>query len=159
MKKLIDTILSGKRKRFLRSRPIYQTSARVSEMDLLMIARKMECKLPLGLSKWLLAAGYGDIENSLSFRKDWFCLIGHGPLNGNLAFAQDELSNIYAYDPKDGVIYFISSDNRSYARMTDDFCSFLQELVQRDYNLAAWRDSLALQHYDTIDEQHPQEAA
>lgn len=159
MKEIIDTILFGKRKRFLRSQPIYQTSARVSEMDLFRVARKLDCRLTIGLSKWLLSAGYGDIENTLSFREDWFCLIGHGPLSGDVAFAHDNLDNLYAYDPKDGVIYFISSNDSGYARIADDFCSFLQGLVQRDYNLAAWRDSLTLQHFGANGDGHPQEAA
>ena len=40
MKKLIDTILADKRRRFLIKKPIYQTSSRVSEMDLFRIAKK-----------------------------------------------------------------------------------------------------------------------
>lgn len=149
MKKTIDTILAAKRKRFLRSQPIYQTTSRVTEMDLFQIARTLDAKLNVGLSKWLLTAGYGDIEDSLSFRKDMFCLIGQGPLSGHVAFARDKQDNIYAYSPKDGTIYFIASDNRGYARMADDFIAFLQELALRDYNLAAWRDGLKLEHHDS----------
>jgi hypothetical protein len=149
MKKTIDTILSAKRKRLLRSQPIYQTSRRASEMDLFRVARKLDCKLTVDLSKWLLTAGYGDIEHSLSFREDWFCLIDQGPLGGNVAFAHDNLDNLYAYDPRNGSIYFISHDGAGYARLAASFCEFLQELVKRDYDLAAWRNSLALERLDT----------
>lgn len=155
MKKLIDTILADKRKRFLVKKPIYQTSSRVNEMDLFRIAKKLDCKLSVGLSKWLLTAGYGDIEQSLSFREDWFCLLENGPLKGKVAFAQDDKENTYAYDPKDGAIYFVGQDG--YARMADDFNEFLQELVNRRYNLAEWRDSLDLQHYSVST--NPQAAA
>lgn len=147
MKEIIDTVLSAKRKRLLRNQPIYQTSKRVSEMDLYRVALKLNCKLTLGLSKWLLAAGYGDIEHSLSFREDWFCLIGPGPLNGNVAFAHDDQDNLYAYDPQHSTIYFINQKQNGYARLADDFCSFMRELAQRDYNLAGWRDSLTLQPF------------
>jgi len=155
MKKLIDTILADKRKRFLVKKPIYQTSSRVNEMDLFRIAKKLDCKLSVGLSKWLLTAGYGDIEQSLSFREDWFCLLENGPLKGKVAFAQDDKGNTYAYDPKDGAIYFVGQDG--YARMADDFNEFLQELVNRRYNLAEWRDSLELAHYSAS--ANPQAAA
>ena len=154
MKKLIDTILADKRKRFLIKKPIYQTSSRVNEMDLFRIAKKLDCKLSVGLSKWLLTAGYGDIEQSLSFREDWFCLLENGPLQGKVAFAQDNKENTYAYDPKDGAIYFVGQGG--YARMTDDFNQFLEELVKRKYDLAGWRDSLQLQHYG--DSTNPQAA-
>jgi hypothetical protein len=154
MKKLIDTILTDKRKHFLVKKPIYQTSSRVSEMDLFRIAKKLDCKLSVGLSKWLLSAGYGDIEHSLSFREDWFCLLENGPLKGKVAFAQDDKENTYAYDPKDGAIYFVSRNG--FARLADDFRAFLQELIKREYNLAAWRDSLKLQHYN--DNDNPQAA-
>jgi hypothetical protein len=158
MKKLIDTILAGKRKRFLRRQAIYQTSARVSEMDLFRVARRLDCKLTVDLSKWLLSAGYGIIENSLSFREDWFCLLDDGPLKGDVAFARDNQDNIYAYDPGDGAIYFIGSNNNGYARLADDFCSFLRELVKRNYDLAAWRDSLTLQHFGAAGSTSPQQA-
>ena len=154
MKKLIDTVLTDKRKRFLIKKPIYQTSSRVNEMDLFRIAKKLDCKLSVGLSKWLLTAGYGDIEQSLSFREDWFCLLENGPLQGKVAFAQDNKENTYAYDPKDGAIYFVGQGG--YARMTDDFNQFLEELVKRKYDLAGWRDSLQLQHYG--DSTNPQAA-
>lgn len=148
MKKTIDTILSAKRKRFLRSQPIYQTTARVSEMDLFRVARNLNCKLTVGLSKWLLSAGYGDIENSLSFREDWFCLINHPPLPNLVAFAHDNLDNLYAYNPKDGSIYFVGNNEAGYARLADDFIAFLQELAQRDYDLAGWREGLTLERYE-----------
>ena len=151
MKKTIDTVLTAKRKRFLRRKPIYQTSARASEMGLFRVARQLDCKLTLGLSKWLLEAGDGDIESSLSFREDWFCLLSHPPLSGLVVFAHDNLDNLYAYDPEDDTIYFIAAGNSGYARLADDFCAFLNELIRRDYNLAAWRDSLTLEKFDAPD--------
>ena len=156
---LIDTILAGKRRRFLAKHPIYHTSSRATEMELFQIAQNLNCKLTPGLSKWLLTAGYGDIEHSLSFRKDAFCLLSDGPLQGVVVFAHDDQDNIYAYDPEDGAIYFVSSSDKGYARLTDDFCGFLQELVKRDYDLATWRDSLTLQQSGAADDALPQEVA
>lgn len=153
MKKTIDTVLSAKRKRFLRNQPIYQTSARASEMGLYKVAKKLQCKLTLGLSKWLLEAGYGDIENNLSFREDWFCLLNRSPLPSLVAFAHDDQDNLYAYDPKKDTIYFIAADNSGYARLADDFCTFLNELIKRDYDLPTWRDSFTLEKFDTAETQ------
>lgn len=158
MKELIDTILTGKRKRFLRSKPIYETSSRATEMELFQIAQKLNCKMALGLSKWLLTAGYGDIEQTLSFRRDWFCLLSNGPLKGYVVFAHDDQNNIYAYEPEDGAIYFVNL-NGDYARLADDFCAFLQKLVERDYNLAAWRDSLTLRRAEAAGSGSSQQAA
>ena len=156
---LIETILTGKRRRFLAKHPIYQTSSRATEMELFQIAQNLNCKLTPSLSKWLLTAGYGDIERSLSFRKDWFCLLRDGPLQSVVAFAHDDQDNIYAYDPEDGAIYFVSSSDKGYARLADDFCGFLQELIKRNYDLATWRNSLELQHHGTTDDTLPKEAA
>ena len=156
---LIETILTGKRRRFLAKHPIYHTSSRATEMELFQIAQNLNCKLTPSLSKWLLTAGYGDIERSLSFRKDWFCLLSDGPLQSVVAFAHDDQDNIYAYDPEDGAIYFVSSSDKGYARLADDFCGFLQELIKRNYDLATWRNSLELQHHGAADDTLPKEAA
>ena len=59
------------------------------------------------LRNWLLMAGYGDISDVLSFRKEWFRVTDRGALNGRIGFAQDDLGNFYSFFPIDGAIHFI----------------------------------------------------
>ena len=142
MQDIIKIILAAKRKHFLHSKPIFHFSAPAAEMDLFMIARKLDCKLSVGLCQWLRAAGYGDINETLTFRNDYFASITEGALAGCVTFARDELGNLYAFSQNDEGIYYIDQHGDVYARMSGNFMSFLQELIRRDYNLAQWRDSL-----------------
>ncbi len=146
MQNTIKTILAAKRRHFLHNKPVFTFFAPAAEMELFLTARKLNCKLSVNLSRWLRAAGYGDINETLSFRHDHFAVVAEGALAGCVTFARDELGNSYAFSQKDGGIYYIDRHGDSYARMADDFAAFLQELVQRDYNLAQWRDSLAPKH-------------
>lgn len=144
MQNTIKTILAARRRSFLSSKPIFHYYSPATEMDLFMTARKLDCKLAVGLCQWLRAAGYGDINDTLVFRPEYFAAVSHGALTGYIAFAHDEAGNAYAFRPGGGEIYFISQHEAAYARMADDFRAFLQELIRRDYNLAAWRESLTM---------------
>ncbi len=149
MQNTIKTILGAKRKSFLSSKPIFHFFAPATEMDLFMTARRLDRKLVLGLCQWLRAAGYGDINGMLIFRAEDFSAVSHGALTGYVTFAHDEAGNTYAFKPGDGAIFFISAQGGDYARLADDFRLFLHELIQRDYNLAAWRETLTLTHDDS----------
>lgn len=142
MDEIVKTILAAKRKRFLRSRPVFERAAPVSEAELFRLATGLNFRFPLGLSRWLLRAGYGDIDETLSFREDQFSVVNEGPLNGLVLFAQDASGNHYAFNPEDGSIYFIKSAEQGVARISDDFAAFLQELIRRDYKLEEWVASL-----------------
>ncbi len=146
MQNTIKTILAAKRRHFLHSKPIFNFFAPAAEMELFMTARKLNCKLAVNLCRWLRSAGYGDIGETLSFRNDYFALITEGDLAGCVTFARDELGNSYAFNQKDGVIYLVGRDG-GHARMANDFAAFLAELVQRDYDLAQWRASIAAKHH------------
>lgn len=145
MQNAIKTILAAKRKHFLLSKPVFKFFAPAAEMDLFITAQKLEKKLAVGLSQWLRSAGYGDINETLMFRNDYFACVSQGALTGCVTFARDEVGNSYAFKPEDGSIYYISLHECAYARMSDNFLAFLQELIKRDYNLAQWRESLALE--------------
>jgi hypothetical protein len=140
MDKIAKTILSAKRRKFLRSRPVFERHAPVSEAELFRLATALNFKFALGLSKWLLLAGYGDIDETLSFREEWFSIIEGA---GHVSFAQDIVGNRYAFNPKDGSIYYIGHPERVAVRVSDDFPSFLQELIRRDYRLKEWMDSIS----------------
>ncbi len=144
MQNTIKIILSAKRRSFLTSKPVFHYHAPATEMDLFMTARRLDCKLMVGLCQWLRAAGYGDINDMLIFRDEYFSTITQGALTGFITFAHDEAGNAYAFKPQDGGIYFVSMYENAYARMADDFHAFLQELIRRDYNLAQWRESLKM---------------
>lgn len=143
MDEIAKIILSAKRRKFLRGRPIFVRFAPVSEAELFHLARGLNFKFVLGLSKWLLLAGYGDIDETLSFRKEWFSVIDGGAADGLISFAQDTAGNRYAFNPKDGSIYCIRHPDQIVARISDDFLSFLQELIRRDYQLKEWLDSIS----------------
>lgn len=143
MDEIAKTILSAKRRRFLRSRPVFERYAPVSEAELFRLATGLNFKFALGLSKWLLLAGYGDIDETLSFREGCFSVIDGEPLCGLVSFAKDIIGNRYAFNPKDGGIYHISPPEQVATRMSDDFPSFLQELIRRDYQLQEWVDSIS----------------
>ena len=142
MDEIAKAILSAKRKRFLRSRPVFERVAPVSEAELFRVARGLNFRFPLGLSKWLLMAGYGDIDQTLGFRENLFSVIDGEPLSGHVAFAQDVSGNRYAFNPQDGSVYYIKSPDLAVARISDDFPSFLRELARRDYQLQEWMASL-----------------
>lgn len=145
MDEIAKAILSAKRKRFLRSRPVFECHAPVSEDELFRIATQLNFKFAVGLSKWLRLAGYGDIDENLSFRKECFSVINEAPLNGHVSFAQDTAGNRYAFNPKDGSIYFICHPGQVAVRISDDFPSFLRELIRRDYQLKEWMSSIPIQ--------------
>lgn len=144
MDEIAKTILSAKRKKFLRSRPVFECYTPVSEAELFHLATGLNFKFSLGLSKWLRLAGFGDIDETLSFRKEWFSVINGTPQDGYVSFAQDISGNHYAFNPADGSIHCISNPEKLATRIADDFPSFLQELIQRDYQLTAWMDGARL---------------
>lgn len=144
MDEIAKIILSAKRRRFLRSRPVFERYAPVSEAELFRLAKGLNFKFSLELSKWLRLAGYGDIDEILSFREDKFSVINGGTLDGCVQFAQDVAGNRYAFNPADGSIHCIPHAGQPATQVSRDFPSFLQELIRRDYQLTAWMDGLSL---------------
>jgi hypothetical protein len=137
-------ILSAKRRRFLLRRRIFKRYLTVSEGELLRVAKGLNFKFDLGLSRWLLLAGYGDIDKNLSFREYWFSVIADETEQDYVSFAQDASGNRYAISLSDGGIYYVQQHRQDIPRIAQDFCSFLQELIQRDYQLNAWMDSISI---------------
>jgi hypothetical protein len=100
--------------------------------------------LPNDLRSWLLAVGYGDIDDELSFRREWLARIESGHLKGCARFAQDILGNFYAFDSS-GRIFFLSRSEPAFAAMSAGFLEFVEELVRRDYKLVDWVNTLETQ--------------
>jgi len=143
MDEIAKIIMSAKRRRFLRSRPVFERHTHVSEAELFRLAKGLNFKFAVGLSKWLLLAGYGNIDETLSFREEWFSIIDWEPLNGHVSFAQDIAGNRYTFNPTDGSIYFIRHPERVAIKVSDDFPSFLRELIRRDYRLNEWMSNIS----------------
>ncbi len=148
MQSLFARVLSAKRKKLFGTKAIFQPYKQVSEVDLQSLEGKLGCALPDALRGWLLEAGFGDLNDDLSFRADWFSLIDRGPLKGHLMFAQDCLGNFYSIAPSGGDVHYICRHEPTYALMASDFIKFLEALEKRDFDILGWIDSIATQPYD-----------
>lgn len=144
---LAKTVRSASRKGLFKRRPVFKAHAAVSLNDLERLERKVGMPVPASLRAWLHEVGYGDIDEVLSFRAEWFAPIETGQLLGGATFAQDILGNFYAIDSL-GSIYFLSRSEPVFAGMSASFVEFLGELVRRDYKLGAWVDALVMQRYE-----------
>ena len=140
---LAKTVLAARRKRFLFSRPVFRQLAAVSENELLHLAMRLDFKFVTELSRWLLVAGYCEIDDAIIFREDSFSIIDWKPLQGFVAFAESDTGVQFAFDPKDGGIYSIHPAEHAFVCLADNFSSFLQELIRHDYHVNEWMNSLS----------------
>jgi hypothetical protein len=145
--KLTQTVLAGARRGFLRSKPIFKPYAATSAIAISKIEEELGTPLPDDLRNWLLRVGYGDIDEELSFRRDWLASIEKGQLKGGAQFAQDILGNFYAFDSS-GRIFYLCRSEPVFAVMSNNFLEFIDELIRRDYKLVDWVDSLKTQRYE-----------
>lgn len=144
---LVKTVLSASRKGLLRRRPIFKSHAATSADELGKLEEEIGTPLPIDLRSWLLAVGYGDIDEELSFRRDWLARIERGQLKGGARFAQDILGNFYAFDSS-GRIFYLCRSEPVYATVSNDFLEFIAELARRDYKLVDWVSTLETQKYE-----------
>jgi len=148
MQALADRIVSKTRKDWLRTRPVFRPFKPVDLLEVERVETKVGARLPEDLRAWLQAVGYGDVDDVLSFRYDWFHTIDQGHRKGAVIFAQDELGNFYAFTPEDGAIHFFARSSPEYVTVAPTFQAFMEELERRDFKLLQWMDSLALVPYD-----------
>jgi hypothetical protein len=144
---LAKNVLSASRKGLLRRKSIFKPYAATSSNELSKLDEEIGTAMPSDLCKWLLAVGYGDIDEELSFRREWFARIDSGQLKGGARFAQDIVGNFYAFDSS-GRIYYLCRSEPVFAEMSDGFLEFIDELARRDYKLMDWVDTLKTQKYD-----------
>lgn len=142
MDSVTSRILSSRRKRSFGSTPLFEAHKRVTESELAEIERQRHISLPQSLRRFLLSAGYGDINEVLSLRNEWFNIIDRGELTGHVIFAQDILGNFYAFSPIDGGIHFVCRSSPEYAFMAEGFDAFLREFERWEFQLEAWTESL-----------------
>ena len=108
----------------------------------------MGCQLPESLRSWLLLAGYGDINQELSLREEWFSVVDRGQLKGHVFFAQDILGNLYSFSPVDGGIHYVCRSSPEYAFMAENFSVFLEQLERRSFKLEEWTNGLGVIEYE-----------
>jgi hypothetical protein len=147
MRALTDRLLTRSRKKWLRSRPLFEPYVPVSSTDIARVEAEVGAPLPVDMRDWLLAVGYGDVDEVLSFRYEWFTQVEQGHLRGAVIFAQDDLGNFYAFLPSDGSIIFFDRSAPEYTVLGPTFCAFMEELERRDYKLSEWVDSLVMSPY------------
>ena len=145
---LVKTVHSAARKGYFRQRRIFKPyrTASPGELDAVE-CKKIGIAVPSDLRRWILMLGYGDIDEDLSFREEWFVAIESGELKGGALFAQDTLGNFYGFDVY-GCIYFFSRSEPVFSKLSDSFSDFIEELVRRDYRILDWVDALATQRYE-----------
>ncbi|MHA6890441.1 hypothetical protein [Ralstonia pseudosolanacearum] len=95
---LAGIVLSARRKGFFRQNPIFKLHRKTSSIELFALEKKIGMQIHGDLRDWLLAVGYGDIDEEISFREEWFSSIETGQLKGSTRFAQDILGNFYSFD-------------------------------------------------------------
>lgn len=144
---LAKTVLSARRKGLLRRQPVFKPYAATSPGELNKIEKEVGTPLPNDLRDWLLAVGYGDVGDELSFRRDWLAGIETGQLKGCARFAQDILGNFYAFD-SNGRIFYVCRSEAVFAALSKGFREFIDELARRDYKLVDWVNSLEPQKYE-----------
>jgi hypothetical protein len=135
-------ILAARRKRFLFSRPVFNRFSSVSEAELFHLATRLDFKFIVDLSRWLLLAGYGEIDGELFFQESKFSIIDWEPLEGFVTFADGVSDRQFAFNPSNGSIYSVYPSNHAFVRIADNFPAFLQELIRHDYKLKGWMDTL-----------------
>ena len=108
MEAFVARFLAATRKSLFRSKPIFESYRNADEADLAEIERHVGVTLPPSLRVWLLRAGFGDLNEEISFRAEWFSAVDRGPLKGHVIFAQDIGGNFYSFGPGSGAIHFIS---------------------------------------------------
>lgn len=147
MREIATRLVSEKRESWFRSRPVFKRHAPVSSADLHLIEQEVGASLPADLREWLLEVGFGDLNEQLSFRREWFRPVEQGHLRGAVLFAQDDLGNFYAYVPASGDIIYFCRSSPEFAVLASSFRGFLEELEHRRLNLREWIDDLPTAPY------------
>lgn len=144
---LAKTVLAASRKGLFRRKPVFKRHGMTSSSELSKLQRDIGTLLPRDLCDWLLAVGYGDIDDEVSFRREWMASIDSGQLKGGGRFAQDILGNFYAFDAS-GRIFFLSRSEPVFAALSEGFLEFIEELIRRDYKLVDWVNTLETHEYE-----------
>jgi hypothetical protein len=147
MQALAQRVLGQQRKRLLGSKPLFHPHRATSEAELGEIAVRVNAQLPEDLKTWLLMVGFGDLDEKLSFRAEWFKPVESGSLRGAVLFAQDVLGDFLAFVPSNGSIVLFSRSAPEHSVLAASFAAFMQELERRDFKIMQWVESVAREPY------------
>jgi hypothetical protein len=78
MRALFNRVLDAKSKRLFGHKFIFEPYLATSASALANVEDRIGCPIPDSLRSWLLQAGYGDINEELSFRDEWFRVVDRG---------------------------------------------------------------------------------
>ena len=145
---IADRLLERRRKGWFSSKSLFESYAQASGPELAKVESKLGLPLPSSLAAWLAAIGFGDIDEDLSFRAEWFSVVEQGELKGAVLFAQDTLGNFYGYHPANERIGFFSRSEPGYAVLAQNFREFIEELERRDWKIMDWVESTPLLPYE-----------
>jgi len=148
MRELAERLLASTRREWFRSKPVFEPYKPITEASLSELEHELNAKLPEDLKGWLVLVGYGDVNEDLSFRREWFKTVEQGVLAGAVIFAQDILGNFYTYLPSNGRIVFFSRSAPEYACVSPSFRAFMEELESRSYKILEWVESLPASPYN-----------
>ena len=141
---------NARRKAFFGTRPMWHEHAAITHEALELVSKNLGVPLPPDLASFLLELGYGDINDELSFRQDWFALVDRGQLVGHIIFAMDDRGNLYTADPNSGAIHYLERFEPGYRLLAPSFCEFLREVAVRKFEVVAWAESQSLTPYERV---------
>jgi len=144
---VFEKLRNAKRKALWRFRPMWKLHATASAEALDSVGMKLGAAIPNDLRTFLLQFGFGDLNDELSFRRDWFVCIEHGPLLGHIVFGQDDRGNLYTVDPNSGAVHYIDRFEPGYRPLAPSFAAFLEEASSRSFEVVAWAESGVLAPY------------
>ena len=108
------------------------------------MGRRMHTALPEELVAFLLEFGFGDINDELSFRRDWVTRVESGPLTGHVVFGQDELGNFYTVDPSSKAVHCMSRSEPGYCYLASSFNKFMREVAIHGFKVMEWVEAQPL---------------
>lgn len=146
MKQIINRIQTLTKKKLFGSRKIYEPYQSLSNADIFDIQKNTV--FPQDLLTWYTEAGFGDINEEFSLRKEWISVIDRGELEGHVMFAQDGLGNFYSFSQENGEINYICRSEPIYGFLAKDFHSFLINFEKHDFDLYELIDTIKTTPYD-----------
>jgi hypothetical protein len=135
------------RRTWLGRRPVWQRHQSTSVEELSRVGQGLQLAIPEDLVQFLVELGFGDINDELSFRKEWLTTVQTGPLVGQLIFAQDDRGDFYTADPESGAIHFLSRSEFGYCRLASSFSQFLEQAAAQDFKVVEWAEAQPLVLY------------
>lgn len=147
MHSVYETLHNARRKGLFGSKPMWEPYAPASDDVLLQRCRDIGANLPADLGNFLSHFGFGNLNDELSFRREWLAKVQGGPLDGHVIFAQDDRGNFYTANADTGAVHYLDRFTPGFASLAPTFAAFLREAAERQFKVVAWAESLPLAPY------------